>query len=44
MYMRVWLVLVLFVVAGCSAVAVKGSSQRDFPEDIIRERLKEIRQ
>jgi uncharacterized protein YceK len=42
--MRVWLILVLFVIAGCSAVAVKESPQRDFPETIIKERLKEIRQ
>jgi uncharacterized protein YceK len=42
--MRVWLVLVLFVVAGCTAVAVKESPKRDFPETIIKERLKEIRQ
>lgn len=44
-----WLVLVLFVVAGCSAVAVQEgvqecSKKRDFPEAIIKERLKEIRQ
>jgi uncharacterized protein YceK len=43
-YMRRWLVLVLFVVVGCSAVAVKESSKRDFPETVIKERLKEIRQ
>lgn len=38
------LVLVCFLVAGCSAVVVKENSQRDFPETIIKERLKEIRQ
>jgi hypothetical protein len=32
------------VVAGCSAVAVKESPQRDFPKAIIKEHLKEIRQ
>jgi uncharacterized protein YceK len=42
--MRVWLILVLFVVAGCSAVAVKENSQKSFPGAIIEERLKEIRQ
>jgi uncharacterized protein YceK len=43
--MRMWLVLVLVVLAGCSAVAVQeGSKKRDFPETIIKERLKEIRQ
>jgi uncharacterized protein YceK len=42
--MRVWLILVLFLVAGCSAVAVKEGPKRDFPEAIIKERLKEIRQ
>jgi hypothetical protein len=41
----VWLVLVWFLVAGCSAVAVQESSKnRDFPEVIIKERLREIRQ
>ncbi len=44
MYMKVWLVLVLFVVAGCTAVAVKESPKRDFPETIIKERLQELRQ
>lgn len=40
-----WLLLVLFVAAGCSAVAVQGSAKKkDFPEVIIKERLKEIRQ
>jgi len=43
--MRIWLVLVLFVLAGCSAVAVQeGSKKMDFPETIIKERLKELRQ
>jgi len=40
----VWLILVLFVMAGCSAVAVKENSQKSFPRTIIEERLKEIRQ
>ncbi len=40
----VWLILVLFVVAGCTAVAVKESPKRNFPETIIKERLQEIRQ
>jgi hypothetical protein len=43
--MRWWVILILFVVAGCSAVAVQGSSKKkDFPEVIIKERLKEVRQ
>lgn len=42
--MRVLLILVLFIVAGCTAVAVKEGLQKDFPEPIIKERLKEIRQ
>jgi uncharacterized protein YceK len=40
----VWLILALFMVAGCSAVVVKESPQRDFPTAIIKDRLKEIRQ
>jgi len=42
--MRVWLLLVLFVVGGCSAVAVKESPKGDFSDAIIKERLKELRQ
>jgi uncharacterized protein YceK len=42
--MKLGLILVLCVIMGCSAVAVKESPQRDFPETIIKERLKEIRQ
>jgi uncharacterized membrane protein len=43
--MWLWVILILFVVAGCSAVAVQESSKKkDFPEAIIKERLKEIRQ
>jgi hypothetical protein len=43
--MKVWLVVFLFVVSGCSAVAVQGgSTKRDFLDAIIKERLKEIRQ
>ncbi len=44
MCMKVWLVLVLFVVAGCTAAAVKEGPKRDFPEAIIKERLQELRQ
>ncbi len=39
-----WLILVLFVLAGCTAVAVKEVPKRDFPETIIKERLQELRQ
>jgi uncharacterized protein YceK len=43
--MKVWLVIFLFVASGCSAVAVRESStKKDFPDTIIKERLKEIRQ
>ena len=43
--MKVWLVVFLFVLSGCSAVAVRESSnKKDFPDAIIKERLKEIRQ
>jgi uncharacterized membrane protein len=43
--MKVWLVVFLFVAFGCSAVAVRESSnKKDFSDAIIKERLKEIRQ
>jgi hypothetical protein len=43
--MKVGLVLVLCVIMGCSTAAVQESSKKkDFPEAIIKERLKELRQ
>jgi hypothetical protein len=42
--MRVLLILILIVAAGCNAVVVKEGFQRDLPEAIIKERLKEVRQ
>ncbi len=39
-----WLILILLVVAGCSAVVVRESHRGNFPEAIIKERLKELRQ